>query len=214
VGKRAVIFVLLGAVINVAVAEGIALWSNNPYERATPISGVTSNGIEFWEIPPEIRRIGVFDRKAHSSSHYDENGRHINIAKTEGWSEFRNFVEEGDCLERATGWPWLCMHGAVLQLTKDSAGTFRARGSVVIRAYKWSFAMEDVSRIIPLRPIWSGIVLNTIVYAFMRFGIVWFAGASRKASRISRGACGACGYKLRYEFEKNCPECGWNRETQ
>jgi predicted RNA-binding Zn-ribbon protein involved in translation (DUF1610 family) len=54
----------------------------------------------------------------------------------------------------------------------------------------------------------SGFAINTIFYA----AIVWmlFAGpgAVRRRVRIKRGQCASCGYSLRESVSEKCPECG------
>jgi hypothetical protein len=65
-------------------------------------------------------------------------------------------------------------------------------------------------RALPLIPIFPGFAINTIFYA----AIVWFLffapGAIRKRVRRKRGQCAACGYSLRGRGSSGdkCPECG------
>lgn len=64
---------------------------------------------------------------------------------------------------------------------------------------------------LPLRPIWSGLLINTLFY-----GAIWvviFLGllSTRRAIRKKLGICPKCAYNLLGELQKGCPECGWRR---
>lgn len=68
----------------------------------------------------------------------------------------------------------------------------------------------------PFRPIWSGLLIDTLLY-----GTAWFALWAvaviprrffREVARMRRGECIACGYDLGYDFVDGCPECGWRRQ--
>ena len=58
-------------------------------------------------------------------------------------------------------------------------------------------------------------MVNTLVYA----GAIWLAtlvlvrplAPLRRLARMQRGECPGCGYDVRYDFAKGCPECGMMR---
>lgn len=64
---------------------------------------------------------------------------------------------------------------------------------------------------LPLRPIWPGLLANTLFYALLW----WLAFASlrmvRHNRRYRRGLCPLCRYDLLADYSKGCSECGWNR---
>jgi hypothetical protein len=71
---------------------------------------------------------------------------------------------------------------------------------------------------VPYRPIWVGLVADTVV-----FGLAWFVLWAtlvvprrfvREVGRLRRGGCVRCGYDLGYDFVRGCPECGWRREGE
>ena len=71
---------------------------------------------------------------------------------------------------------------------------------------------------IPFRPVWVGLIGDTLIYATVWFGL-WSALVIprrfvREVARFRRGACIQCGYDLGYDFIKGCPECGWRRDRQ
>ena len=57
---------------------------------------------------------------------------------------------------------------------------------------------------LPLRPIWTGFALNTILYAVL----LRLPFALRRLIRRRRGLCVKCAYDLRGTDHKACPECG------
>jgi len=71
---------------------------------------------------------------------------------------------------------------------------------------------------VPLQPIWTGLLGDTLFFAAAWFGL-WAALVVprrfiREVARFRRGACMQCGYDLGYEFIHGCPECGWRRNGQ
>lgn len=66
---------------------------------------------------------------------------------------------------------------------------------------------------IPLRPVWPGLVVNSVVYAVACCGVVAGLFALRRAGRRQRGLCPRCAYDLRGDMAGGCPECGWGRAS-
>jgi hypothetical protein len=68
----------------------------------------------------------------------------------------------------------------------------------------------------PLRPIWSGLLVNVAIYATAWYLLYLAATAPRRffreTSRFRKGCCIQCGYDLGYDFIQGCPECGWRRD--
>jgi hypothetical protein len=71
------------------------------------------------------------------------------------------------------------------------------------------------ARMLPLRPVWSGLLADTAFFGAGWFGALLLLGsvsaASRRAARVRRGRCPRCAYDLRHEMDGGCPECGWNK---
>jgi len=68
--------------------------------------------------------------------------------------------------------------------------------------------VKTVTGLLPLRPIWRGFLLNTAFYALaliLPTGMLW---SLRRLVRRRRGLCLVCGYDLRYGEHDACPECG------
>ncbi len=66
----------------------------------------------------------------------------------------------------------------------------------------------DRARVLPLRPIWPGFAINTVFYAAILWMLFAAPFALRRRLRIKRGLCPACGYDLRGSGASVCPECG------
>lgn len=67
-------------------------------------------------------------------------------------------------------------------------------------------------RIIPLRPIWPGFAVNSILYAILIWLAFFAPVIARRIARHRRGCCLACGYNLGGMLRHGCPECGWRRK--
>ena len=71
------------------------------------------------------------------------------------------------------------------------------------------------ARAIPLRPIWRGLIINTLIGAALWFGLLtlglWGWRSIRGTNRRLQGACVKCGYDLRGVTGGVCPECGTAR---
>ena len=67
----------------------------------------------------------------------------------------------------------------------------------------------------PMRPIWGGLLVNTLVFATAIAALHWLAvwplRLAREVSRVRSGRCLECGYDLGYDYLHGCPECGWRR---
>jgi hypothetical protein len=62
------------------------------------------------------------------------------------------------------------------------------------------------ARGIPIRPIWTGLVANTLVFGFAWYALFRGPGTIRRAMRRRAGRCEACGYPV--QSQGPCPECG------
>ena len=119
---------------------------------------------------------------------------------------------------RCYGWPARSLWSYWYNIDRtDLPQTYGSEG------YIYQFGSWDnfVPRVLPIRPIWLGFTINTIIYAM----IVWMLWSSlfatRRMIRRKRGHCIKCGYDLRGhsggtsgggDFSAGCPECGWRRE--
>ena len=72
--------------------------------------------------------------------------------------------------------------------------------------------------VLPLRPIWSGLLGDCAFHAAVGGVLYWVTIVPRRffreLSRLRHGRCIQCGYALGYEFGRGCPECGWRRRGE
>ena len=213
---KLLLFLLAGAIINVAVAWGCALLppsndlgslrmgfshSDEPrwfvsYQRTLP---KTWTSMTFQSVPDpripvsddlpywSLARVRPAVRKAEPTGH------HI-------WEE-------------AFGLPCRSMRQLVY-----AHRDFTAVTTFVFDSVKYGIRIEKPNptgdawrdfRALPCQLLWPGFAINTIFYAAIVWVLFAVPGAIRKRVRRKRGQCAACGYSLRGtpEIDK-CPECG------
>ena len=217
-------FLLLGAVVNVAVAWGCAV---RPYS-----AGLFSPWHSIYEwISPEgfdtyilkrtgdlrvsqsrtvalVYRLGPPPQRLNDSQYRD---------LIPDWSAFAapEVLARSNALfvmEQAAGWPLLCLRLDESRFYGDDRASrySKTRGRLELPWFEppWRNA-------VPYHPIWPGFAINTLFYA----AIVWVLWSSpftaRRMIRRKRGLCIKCGYDLRGTSGGGsggggvCPECGW-----
>ena len=66
-------------------------------------------------------------------------------------------------------------------------------------------------RVLPLRPIFPGFIINTLFYAAIWFVLIFGWRAHLRQVRKWQGYCPVCKYDLQNTLTAGCPECGWGR---
>ena len=189
------LFVLLGAIVNVAVAWGIAQFAP--------------------------RHLGLNGARLMTALKMRVNpGGSSGYARYESWSQrsFGSTIEvdvrdngslyiTGDEHIIATlriGWPCRCLSARAEELND----VWSKRGPMVPLVARNDLALRPE---LPLCPVWPGFLVNTVFYALILFPLVQIPFVLRRLIRRRRGRCPRCAYDLRGEFDVGCPECGWNR---
>ncbi|MCH8260894.1 MAG: hypothetical protein IIC46_11885 [Planctomycetes bacterium] len=239
---KLVVFLLLGAVVNVAVAWGCALCLPlMPAESSLSRFAVTHDEAPFWFVEERQRRGAlrylfsgvpfVFKNPPGTllilPEEKPEEIEQFDLGDVPRWSRFdlttapHTYFQEDkyfESFEDARGWPLVALcasgkfHNPEVVLYVDSL--IVTSGIVIDDRPPTPMNYDDWfdRRVLPLRPIWPGFALNTIFYAV----IVWMMWSSTFAARRfmarRRGHCIKCGYGLRGEMSAGCPECGWRRE--
>ncbi len=184
------IYLLLGAVLNVAVAWGCAVLAERPQTRvsfayrASTISVVKPNASVFYQY--NLRRLGSV-------------------------KDVRVFLllpqDKRTVVQARAGWPMLSLYGKLEEVM--SQGTMSKDYTRAIGLLPAAGPLRLVTEpIVPLRPVWPGFAVNTLFYA----AILWLAipgpFALRRHIRRRRGLCITCGYDIRHADHDACPECG------
>lgn len=115
-------------------------------------------------------------------------------------------------IDDACGWPFLSFWCTIE--TQDGSLNRPAvaiRGGLALSPVGGSVSASDF-RCIPLRPIWRGVALNSLIYAGLWTAPVCIVPMARIGLRRRRGLCPRCAYDLRSDFASGCPECGWGKD--
>jgi hypothetical protein len=198
---KLVLFLLLGAIINVAVAWSSCVW------------------IDPFRLDPEVTYAGI--DAVYKCSPFA--GQHYTIHAVSGFG-FRprdhtlrellpDWVEDESLhsfmlrIHDGRGWPCVALYAA-LEAEQTVRYSFDSYHAIETPLSPWSSGGNKIPRVLPLRPVWPGFAINTIFYA----GVLWFIfaipGGVKRLRRRAKGWCIHCGYDLRGAPHERCPECG------
>ncbi len=110
--------------------------------------------------------------------------------------------------EYATGWPRRAWRGGDVTVVGPGGYTTQSFSKITFRD---PTGMSRFGYVVPHGPVWSGIVLNSLVGAVGVWLMAVLPGAVRRARYRRRGRCVACGYDLAGVDGGVCPECGAER---
>ena len=228
---KLVVFLLLGAVVNVAVAWGCAArWDNDSHwgSRAhitwlhrsnwvysgsySVYFGVTACCVSRYTLDAALETLR--ERLSKTGLYYwpSEN------ARLPTWSSAaREFLQPGSLpsqlQDRDYVYDIAC--GLPCRSLRYSA-TFDGMKACVFEGIRLSSTTAEQNwigfpppRALPLRPMWVGLAINTIFYAAILWVLTLGPFTARRLIRRKRGRCIMCGYDLSHAEHEVCPECGW-----
>jgi hypothetical protein len=112
-------------------------------------------------------------------------------------------------VEDARGWPMLALQCEHLTMGPDAVPHDVRDGIKLEPALLGSGPYAWLApRAIPLRPIWSGFLVNTLFYAAILAVLFLAPERTRRTLRRRRGRCITCNYDRRGIPDGPCPECG------
>jgi hypothetical protein len=230
---RILLCLILGAITTVAVAWGVSLAINPTDFKWTGGGGFGEKhesddfSVSVYEYGPSLHRLRVINQAIRM-------GRDSFVSPpdvpelTPLEAALIGKIEDGTRTRRdavaLSGWP---SHAMQLHHELDLFD---------VRASSWSLhlknpTIDNTGRIrlptaLPLCPLWPGLVIDTLFYAAIWFGVFFAQGMAKRAIRRKRGRCPRCGYDLRGHRHEGtpgeprrheglaagCPECGWGRE--
>ncbi len=214
---RIILFLVLGAIVNVAVAWGCAmqlppdLGSPDSVQASTEHTEVTLRR-QFGDvrIAADVRKIYAMHFMAVSWNELAEALPWGSPFRDPAWvdEEVRSRLgaREGQFFEHLHGWPMLSMHGRATMIFPPN--TAAAPPHVQWEGLYEIVPLTNEYRLLPLRPIWPGVLFNTCLYAAMLAFLVYAPGSIRRTLRRRRGQCVTCGYDRRGNPCGSCPECG------
>ena len=235
---KLVVFLLLGAIVNVAVAWGCATWSALKLVSRPLVERPTEADQRWWQqvVPAgaaprasavwRSRGFGcdslliLGDRSSEAVFQQDPSGQYTFGASINATMDRATLVR--------SGWPWRSGAGERWDLGISLMTPFPMLGYKVttwrdadLQTSAVSFDRPtwlggSSSRLVPFRPIWPGFAINTIFYAAILWLLMLGPFTARRIIRHKRGLCLKCGYDLRGHSGGGggCPECGWRREAQ
>jgi hypothetical protein len=220
---KLLVFLLLGAIVNVAVAWGFALkpWSNiQSLERDTK-SGVPQTFIHVARGKLYLSQnngwISIFYAAGHAPIEMSEREYQAVIP---WWSAFRNAEPAQQAsssqgqdafttyTERAFGWPMLGLHSTSITYERYAPNEYVVDSDAIRfsdEITKWLY-QNDIGSELPLRPIWPGFAINTLFYAAILWLLFAGPGRVRRWRRSKRGLCVKCAYPV--GTSDVCTECG------
>ena len=192
--KRRLLFIavclLLGAVVNVAVAWGCALLApgTDTFER---YSGVVDS-----RLSPLVgdADLVLWGATGHSGYGYDVVETTARPLVESGW-QYRSVV----IVTGEAGLPLRSVYGHFI-----AHGEFAPRRVWSLAAPR-PFAGDPLS-FLPFHPAWPGFAINTIFYATILWLLLLGAIALRRFLRVRRGLCPKCAYPIGESAV--CTECG------
>lgn len=192
---RILVFLLLGTVVNVAVAWACVLRDASfreihPTEFRWPIP--VPPGFEQPVWGHGLKAFGFTSLGAWVNTATGDPGC-LNV-QLAGWP-LRAFCAERHYVKQGLGIPGLQRFDSPASFWDGIAIPERVKGNSEYRC-------------LPTGPLWPGFAINTVFYA----AVVWMLFAApfalRRRRRVERSLCPKCAYDLRSGRSNTCPECG------
>ena len=210
---RIMVFVVLGAILNLLIAWGCATWPTPPLFDALLTADYRRARWQAEERRPDLKADRLWIDRA-----YRGRGFHLLV------------VQEGPPgaelihIHRA-GWPLASMEGREHNPLRPGTAPIRTPsylaalplptdGTLLVPLVGGGVTTSPYVRVLPLLPIWPGFALNTLAYALAAMIVAGLWWLVRRSLRKMRGRCLACAYDLRGDYSTGCPECGWRRDVK
>jgi hypothetical protein len=204
------IFLLAGAVVNVAVAWGCIAAQSTPWDEvevvvAPDTDWLWANGIAIYDVLEEqrLRQFGLLD--SEYSAQVEE--------PTDRTSGYYLYARRTRC-----GWPFLSLdggRGSTIEFV-EARGRYWFTDVFYIDALSGDEpasllfgnggAMLGDLEYLPLGPIWPGFAVDTLFYAATLWLLICGPFALRRFIRVKRGLCPKCAYPM--GDSPVCTECG------
>jgi hypothetical protein len=221
---KLVVFLLLGVIVNVAVAWGFALWGSYRFGSSSQYHSHATQ--PRWLISVHtgvgVTRVSLIP----NNDIWGEQSPTYRPKMIPNWSAAlrRPSAEVFEdqlgpwTLEYAYGWPFRSGRAVVRRNIYEVPGVRnRSNRFAIVTGIK---CLEQPNgeplpyKTLPIKPILAGFVANSVMYASALWLLLFAPGQLRRHLRHKRGRCIKCGYDLRGNFSAGCPECGWQRASE
>ncbi len=214
---RGVVCVVMGVVTTVGVAWGLAATKFRDAEYYLGSQEVEQGRLELEVCAGvgRVRRCSAFVPDYMMTSRISAlsgyGGRRVDSLSemhhsAEQWFHQLDHRPRLEFSQEATGWPRLALWCGYDEEPKTLMPL--VRGGFALS--KERIGLLPQGRALPYRPIWLGLLLDSILYACC-WGAIWFVcllpSRARRLWRLRRGLCGSCGYDVA-GIAGVCPECG------
>ncbi len=214
-----VVFLLLGAVLNVAVAWGCAMIlaeQTNNWNMRSGAARLEDNYV--WGVN-RLDRPGYFSIESYVGLIVIEENERLDEFGTliEKWSRIPNrndpSGEPRNWEESASGWPVASMWSRFTELDPLHWVDLPNIPRVLPRdKLEWGWLLDwsflPTQSILPIGLIWRGFAINTPFYAVLLWLVTLGQFTLRRYIRREHGRCIKCGYDVRHTERDACPECG------
>ena len=228
------IFLLLGAVLNVAVAWGCAAWLEPVVYKTTGLGGRMLSSRTAWceadrtmwlvtlskstgarRVETRVLKVNA-DPSVWIAAVTPQELADVGLPR---WSHLFDGLPGQvnrltEITQTARGWPMLAMRYERWSQGKPWRFPNPRPPPVVGMVGGFDLRCGGPSGpnvILPLQPVWVGFLGNTLCYASAWWGLCSTPAPIRRWVRRRRGQCPTCGYDLRGNVAEGCPECGWQR---
>ena len=111
-------------------------------------------------------------------------------------------------MELGEGWPYISMTGQYVVLVGGKVATVEYLRFIIPNGQTLSTLSPYYARAYTLKPYWPGFIVNTIFYGMLLWLLIPGPFVFRRFLRARRGHCLKCAYDLRGVDHEACPECG------
>ena len=215
---RICVFLLLGAIVNVAVAWGLANWTFPRYFSDILWLDLGGDRLCAGYVGSGLGSGSIHWAQDYSRSYIESLPNPLPLKTTiapPAWSRFHDCEsplsgEISAYIEEGRGWPMISLSYGTSFANDSSLKQIRrplvvdgiAMGVRPPRQVRYG----PVPKALPLQPIWPGFAINTVFYAALFWLLFAAPFALRRRRRIRRGLCPKCAYPV--GDSPVCTECG------
>lgn len=207
------LFLILGAIVNIGVAWycalGISFANQTDADRGARFGPEVDLAVDRYD------RLGAIHiewyRSSEGKDHWEEGPDPLGLIPA--WGRL-SVAPAGEALRElgdieGRGWPMLSMWWEQdrISWTSDSNRRHEAvLGALETALPPFSGDMGMFPRVLPIRPIWTGLLVNSVFYTCVLWLLLRVWIACRRIVRLTRGHCPNCCYPRGQS--PVCTECG------
>lgn len=110
---------------------------------------------------------------------------------------------------RSSGWP-LRAFWCEAPILQGKFANATSPGGFVIAGKTDKVLANDIPRVVPFRPLWPGLLVNSLVFASAAWLCVGVISRTTKLWRDQKYRCPRCGFDRRGSETRICAECGFD----